>query len=64
MKMKTQSDKSPEITAKKGLLWRNGKVIPLPEADMIARSRGFQYAEQLVATLSQREMAGVREKSN
>src|ERR1044071_6762307 len=32
------------ITAKDGLLWRNGKQIPLPEADEVARKHGFQHA--------------------
>lgn len=49
-----------EITAKDGLLWRNGKFIPLPEADDIARQYGqwhegrivpFAWAEQLVRAL-------------
>ena len=39
------------ITAKDGLLWRNGKIIELPEADDVARRHGFAYAEQLVKHL-------------
>jgi hypothetical protein len=39
------------ISSKEGLLWRNGKFIPLPEADIVARKHGFVYAEQLVRYL-------------
>jgi hypothetical protein len=39
------------ITSKDGLLWKNGKYIPLPEADIVARKHGFVYAEQLVKHL-------------
>jgi len=41
-----------DITAKNGLLWRNGVVIPLPEADIVAAAYGFPCAERLVAHLS------------
>jgi hypothetical protein len=40
------------ITAKDGLLWRNGRIIELPEADLVAREHGFTYAEQFVKHLS------------
>jgi hypothetical protein len=40
------------ITAKDGLLYRDGKVIGLPEADYVAQFRGFGCAEQLVEKLS------------
>ena len=39
------------ITAKDGLLWRNGVMIPLPEADLVANAHGYLYAEQLVRAL-------------
>lgn len=42
-------------TAKDGLLWRDGKIVPLQEADREARKHGFLYAEQLVEKLEQRE---------
>jgi len=40
------------VTTKDGLLWRGGKVIPLPEADQVARENGYQHAEQMVAALA------------
>jgi len=40
------------ITAKDGLLWRNGRIIDWPEADRVARQRGFLCAEELVEHLS------------
>ena len=39
------------ITTKDGLLYRNGKIIELPEADRVARQRGFTYAEHLIKHL-------------
>ena len=39
------------ITAKDGLLYRDGKVVELPEADRLAQERGYPYAEQLVKAL-------------
>jgi len=41
-----------EVTSKDGLLWRNGAIIELPEADRVARQHGFDNAEQLVRHLS------------
>lgn len=40
------------ITAAKGLLWRDGLVVPLPEADRIAEAHGYTCAEQLVRYMS------------
>jgi len=42
---------SATVTARDGLLWCNGKMIPLPEADRVALQHGYQYAEQLVRAL-------------
>ncbi len=42
------------ITAKDGLLWRDGAVIDLPEADSIAIAHGHMCAERMVRALSQR----------
>lgn len=39
------------ITTKDGLLWREGKIIDLPEADIIANALGFLYVERLVKTM-------------
>lgn len=39
------------ITAKDGLLWRDGKIIPLPEADVVAREYGYSCAEAMVRAL-------------
>ncbi|KKL22463.1 hypothetical protein LCGC14_2406770 [marine sediment metagenome] len=49
-----------EITTKNGLLYRDGQMIPVPEADWIAREHGYQYAEQLVKKLELKR----KEKSN
>ena len=43
------------ITSKNGLLWKNGKYIELPEADVIANKCGFLYAEQLVKHLAKQK---------
>lgn len=40
-----------EVTAKDGLLWRNGRVIPLPQADHVAMRHGFTCAERFVKHL-------------
>lgn len=37
-----------EVRVKHRLLWRNGKILPLEEADLIARQHGFVYVEQLI----------------
>jgi len=39
------------ITTANGLLYRNGVRIDLPEADTIAKSRGFSCAERFVKHL-------------
>jgi len=43
-----------EITAKQGLLWRNGKVIDLPEADIVAAQHGYLCAERMVRALEKK----------
>ena len=48
---KIEQAKQDGITASKGLLWKDGKMIPLPGSDSIARKYGFFYAEQLVRAL-------------
>ena len=39
------------LTTKNGLLYRNGKVVLLPEADYLARAHGCIYAEHMVRIL-------------
>jgi hypothetical protein len=39
------------ITTKDGLLWRDGKIIDLPEADKVASEHGYDCAEQFVRAL-------------
>lgn len=46
------NDNPHKITARDGLLWREGKSFPLPDADDIARRFGFQHAEQFVRYLA------------
>ena len=36
------------ITTEHGLLYKDGKEIPLPEADVLAQTHGFMFAERLV----------------
>ncbi len=43
---------APAITAHHGLLWRSGKVIPVPEADAVAARHGHSCAEAMVRALS------------
>ena len=44
---------APEIEAKFGLLWMNGEVLPVYEADRIARLNGRHYAEQLIQDVTE-----------
>lgn len=41
------------ITSKDGLLWVDGRVVDVHEADRLARLHGFAYAEQLVRAISE-----------
>ena len=43
------------ITTKKGVLWRDGKIINLPEADKVARDHGHLYAERFVKHLEKKQ---------
>lgn len=58
MKAEVESVKGA-ITTKRGLLWRRGKIVPLPEADEIAHDLGFTCAEQLVRHLEKQKTGGV-----
>lgn len=49
------------VTAKDELLWRDGHIVALPEADQIARKCGFLYVERLVKYLEHGEGAPVWE---
>jgi len=40
-----------KVTAKDGLLWCNGEIVPLPLADRIAEEHGHTCAERLVKAL-------------
>jgi len=40
-----------KITTKGGLLYLDGRILGLPEADRMARKYGFEYAERLVKAL-------------
>jgi hypothetical protein len=57
----SKAERDSIITAKDGLLWRNGRIIDLPEADRVAREHGFAYAEQLVKHLSNNAVRGAAE---
>jgi len=46
-------DEDVEITARDGLLYWNDEVIDCQTADVLARERGFRFAEELVAALSE-----------
>ena len=48
---------TPEITAKDGVLYRGNVEIDCPEADLLAKARGFDCAEQLVKHLTVIETA-------
>lgn len=47
-----QVPKAGKITTKDGLLYRDGKVINLPEADWVALQHGHLYAERFVKALA------------
>lgn len=49
--MAAPKNEASKVTTKDGLLWRDGKIIPLPEADWVAEEHGYVYAEQLVRAL-------------
>jgi len=53
---------APEIEAKHGLLWANGEVLPVYEADRIARLNGRQYAEQIIHEIA--NSIAAEEKTN
>jgi hypothetical protein len=42
------------ITTANGLLYKNGKIISLPDADTIAYKYGYVYAERLVRALKEK----------
>lgn len=46
------SDLKDKVSVKDGLLYQNGQLLTVTEADAAARSFGFVYAEQLVAELT------------
>lgn len=50
---------TPVVTARDGLLWRDGKYIPLPEADYVATANGYTCAEQMVRALEAPERTPV-----
>lgn len=54
------------VTAKDGLLWHNGEVVPLPMADKVSWVAGFFCAEQLVRALNKgwRFESGERENKD
>jgi hypothetical protein len=45
----------PTLSSMDGLLWRNGQIIKLPEADRVAKEHGFNCAEELVRYLSNKD---------
>jgi hypothetical protein len=46
---------NPEIISVKGVLYRYGEAIGLPEADQIAQKYGLVHAEQLANVLQRRQ---------
>ncbi len=38
--------------SKDGLIWKNGEIVELPEADIVANKYGYMYAERLVTALA------------
>jgi hypothetical protein len=50
-----EKEAGENITTKEGLLWRDGKIIDLPEADRVARKNGFLYAEQFIKYLEKKD---------
>ena len=55
LKNLNKENKLTQITTKGGLLYINDEMIPLPEADTIARNHGYVYAEQLVHALEEED---------
>lgn len=53
--MLKDKNKSTQITTKDGLLYINDQMIPLPEADTVARNHGYQYVEQLIEALENKK---------
>ena len=50
--LKTAALEPDVITTKNGLLYRNGAVVFLPEADRLAVEHGYWCAEQFIAALT------------
>ena len=48
-------NKPIQITTKNGLLYINNEMIPLPEADMLARNHNYLCAEQMVRALEKKK---------
>jgi hypothetical protein len=44
-----------KITAKHGLLWVRGEVIPLPRADWVAHRHGFVCCERMMKAMESGE---------
>ena len=53
--MSLHSHKQPVLTTKGGLLYSDGRLVDLPEADHVATSLGFSCAETLVKFLETKE---------
>jgi hypothetical protein len=49
--MSEQMTTQDNIYTKDGLLWRNGQIIELPLADLVAREHGHDCAERFVKHL-------------
>jgi hypothetical protein len=50
--MNASDAKKDGYTAKGGLLWEDGRIVPLPRADTVARYYGYLYVERLVKALA------------
>jgi hypothetical protein len=52
-----------KIYAKDGLLWQGDACLPLPEADRVAKLRGFFCAEQLVRSIEAKQAEAKTEEA-
>jgi hypothetical protein len=51
------------ITTKNGLLYKDDRMIPLPEADIVAHEYGFMWAERMVKHLEGKQNAPNKSRS-
>lgn len=59
------AEEMTHLTTEGGLIWRNDKIIMLPEADWVAQRHGYGCAERMVEAMEkQKEVLNESRKSD